>query len=236
MLKFQTTLGRVLFKEPFTFHLLTNMTSRWGRLCQTLVEVSMNKIALWRVMCSAEDDWTAEWVIVASNAPKKITWSLELFHSNFFWNSRSWYYWYFCLASNENKLEILANQINLNSILDLSRAYWIKSNGTCNSFSYLSKTKMPIMPTSGVSKNLKNKRNDGKNSKISALFFVSAGYHDPPSWWSGHSRRGGTRGQWGRGQLLLGRWINNLRWFAGSIGTWMREKKFSLFKILAKIK
>ena len=37
-----------------------------------------------------------------------------------FRNSRSWH---FCVASNGNKLEIVANQINLNTNLDLARAY-----------------------------------------------------------------------------------------------------------------
>ena len=46
----------------------------------------------------------------------------------FFQNSHSWYYCHFCAASNENKLEIAVNQMNLNTNKDLSRVYWIKSN------------------------------------------------------------------------------------------------------------
>ena len=61
------------------------------------------------------------------------------------------------IISNGNKLEIAANQMNLNTNLDLSRDYWIKIMWlvtSSNSFPYLSNTKMPIMPISGISKKL----------------------------------------------------------------------------------
>ena len=32
----------------------------------------------------------------------------------------------FCVTSNGKKLEMVANEMNLNTNLDLSRAYWIK--------------------------------------------------------------------------------------------------------------
>ena len=32
----------------------------------------------------------------------------------FFQSSQSWHYWHFCVISNENKLQIVANQTNLN--------------------------------------------------------------------------------------------------------------------------
>ena len=41
-------------------------------------------------------------------------------------------FWHFCVTSNGNKLEIVANQINLNTNLDLSRAHRIKINVTGN--------------------------------------------------------------------------------------------------------
>ena len=43
-------------------------------------------------------------------------------------------YWQFCITSNGNILEIVANQMNLNTNLDFSRAYWIETNETGNYF------------------------------------------------------------------------------------------------------
>ena len=39
--------------------------SQWAWLCQTLLEVSMNKIALWINVCA--DDWAAEMSTISSN-------------------------------------------------------------------------------------------------------------------------------------------------------------------------
>ena len=46
--------------------------------------------------------------------------------------SRSWHYWHFCVTSNGNKLEMVANQTNLNTNLELSRAHRVKTNVTGN--------------------------------------------------------------------------------------------------------
>ena len=67
-----------LFVSIFTFH-INNISktllaivdkygipiSQWAWLCQALLEVSMNKIALWINVCA--DDWTAEMSTIASN-------------------------------------------------------------------------------------------------------------------------------------------------------------------------
>ena len=45
-----------------------------------------------------------------------------------FRNYRSWYYWHLCITPIVNKLETIANQMYLNTNLDLSRAYRIKTN------------------------------------------------------------------------------------------------------------
>ena len=44
--------------------------SQWAGLYQPLLEVSMNKIALWINICT--DDWTAERAIILSNEVRKI--------------------------------------------------------------------------------------------------------------------------------------------------------------------
>ena len=48
------------------------------------------------------------------------------------WNSRSRLYWHLCVISNGNELEIVTNQMNLNTNLDLSKIYWIKTYVTGN--------------------------------------------------------------------------------------------------------
>ena len=48
--------------------------SQWTWLYQLLLEVSMNKIALWINVCA--DDWTVERAIIASNIKLPETWKL----------------------------------------------------------------------------------------------------------------------------------------------------------------
>ena len=50
----------------------------------------------------------------------------------FFQNPRSWHHCHIYVTSNENKLDIVANQMNSNTNLDLSRAYRIKTNVSGN--------------------------------------------------------------------------------------------------------
>ena len=76
----------------------------------------------------------------------------------FFLNSQNCHHWHFCATPNGNKSEIVTNEMNLNTKIDLLRPYSLKIMSlvtSCNSFSYLSNTKMSILPTSGVSINLR---------------------------------------------------------------------------------
>ena len=98
-------------------------------------------------------------------------------------------------------MEIDVNQMNLNTNLDLPRAYCIKLMSlvtSSNSFSYLSNTKIPMMATSAVSKNLCNvirvwylrdhslrntvpacnKEDQTKIDKSKFFFFVTQVYYD----------------------------------------------------------
>ena len=61
----------------------------------------------------------------------------------------------FCVTLNRNNLEIVANQMNLNTNLDFKEFTELKLMllvTSSNLFPYLNSTKMLIIPTSGVSK------------------------------------------------------------------------------------
>ena len=82
--------------------------------------------------------------------PQFLAFWVKIIPFYFFQNSQGWHYWHFYVTSTGSKLEIVANQINLNTNAALKRMSLVTSS---NSFSYLSNTKMPIMPTLGYSKN-----------------------------------------------------------------------------------
>ena len=56
------------------------------------------------------------------------------FSAHVFRNSQSRHHWHFCITSNGNKLERVANQLNLNTNLGMSSAYSIETNAIGNYF------------------------------------------------------------------------------------------------------